>query len=240
MLEDLAAFAERLATVERTQRAGETLFSIYGALENSWRTSRKIACEDIGIPLPPPRAKGMHPVACEVVEAELRFAFSLGEEIESSKVPARADFQVRVTGVADYRHCVVELEDHWRVDTHDFVGEPHEPHPRFHFQRGGHSQDYFAGSLNFVPGPALPERLDDYWRSLLQSPGPRIPFPPLCPILAIDFVISQHDGNVWRRLRNVPEYLEIIARAQERLWTPFFESLAEATFRRRWLGPVHL
>jgi hypothetical protein len=166
--------------------------------------------------------------------------FHLGDQIEIRKMPARAEFQVRVTGAASFRHCIVELEDHWRVDTHAFPEEPppREPHPFIHFQRGGHAQDAFSGKPNFVPGHDLPAKQDDLWRSLLQSPSPRIPFPPLCPLLAIDFAIGQHDGTVWQQLRARPEYLTVIQSAQARLWDPFFSALAEPTVRRRWIGPL--
>jgi len=72
----------------------------------------------------------------------------------------------------------------------------------------------------------------------MQSPGPRIPMLPLDPILAIDFCLSQSDGLIWRRLRNLPEYLSVIEDAQTRLWQPFFEKLQETAFRKMWLGPL--
>jgi hypothetical protein len=39
-------------------------------------------------------------------------------------------------------------------------------------------------------------------------------------------------------LRSEPEYRDIIANAQKRMWTPFFEGLADHTFRRAWLGEM--
>jgi hypothetical protein len=57
-------------------------------------------------------------------------------------------------------------------------------------------------------------------------------------MLAIDFVIGQHDGDVWDRLRGLAEYRSIIKHAQDRLWIPFFDALALDGFRRRWLGSV--
>jgi hypothetical protein len=238
MCDELAALAAVLLKFEATERTGQTLIVIQGALENSWRQNRSMSCLDNGIPLPPPRAQGLHPAGCVVEEAEIRFHFVLGDDVSTSRLPARADFQVCVTGHADYGHCVVRLEDHWRVDTHVFDGVPKEPHPFIHFQRGGHSQDGFAASDGFVPGPGLPGRPETFWLSLMQSPGPRVPFPPLCPILSIDFVIGQHDGTVWTQLRSNPEYDQIVRSAQARLWNPFFEGLANADLRRRWLGPI--
>jgi hypothetical protein len=235
---DLAEFATQLLNIDSTRRSGEVLLSMQGAFENSWRT-RRVVKSDAPIPIPPPRDKGLHPHNCKVVGAELLFSFSRNGIADDAELPTVAEFQVRVTGSADYNHCMVDLEDHWRVDTHNFSGDPREPHPLIHFQRGGHAQDAWAGKSNFVPGPDLPEK-DDFWLSLLQSPGPRIPFPPFCPILAVDFVIGQHDGDIWNRLRYVPEYRALVAAAQDRVWTPFFEALRNNATRRKWLGPMLL
>lgn len=71
----------------------------------------------------------------------------------------------------------------------------------------------------------------------MQSPSPRIPMLPLDPVLAIDFCLSQNDGLIWRRLRNLPEYLIVIQDAQTHMWVPFFASLQDSSFRRSWLGP---
>ena len=236
--EELAAFGEQLRRVPESERTGEVLLRLYTGLEHSWQRNRTLVSA-LPVPVPTPRNVGLHPVGCELSGAEMRFEFDLGPDIANTRLPVLAQFQVRVTGDADYNHCLVELEDHWRVDTHNFAGTPREPHPLIHFQRGGHAQDGWAGSLNYVPGRALPRRDDaGYWQALLQSPGPRIAFPPLCPMLAIDFVIGQHDGDVWDRLRSLAEYRRIIKHAQDRLWIPFFDGLALDGYRRRWLGSM--
>ncbi len=38
------------------------------------------------------------------------------------------------------------------------------------------------------------------------------------------------------RLRNIPEYFDLIERAQKRIWKPFFNALREPAFQRLWLG----
>lgn len=235
--DDLLLLAEELRKCEPTERTGERLLAIHGSLKHSWIMRRRMACQLQGIPLPPPRNHGLHPKGCEIHEADIQFEFELGNQFDQERIPVLSSFQVCVRGIAAYDAHLVELEDHWRVDTHIFGNDSRESHPFIHFQRGGHAQTAFAGQPNFVPGPGLPEARDD-WRALLQSPGPRIPIPPLCPLLAIDFVIAQHDGVVWAALRNSPEYLAIISRAQSRLWAPFFEGLAGEQFRRKWLGQL--
>jgi hypothetical protein len=117
-----------------------------------------------------------------------------------------------VEGYLDAGGALFDLQDHWRLDTDMYApcrrvvadgnGNPSkEPHPLFHFQRGGHAQDAFAAA-DFLP--ANPCSILGVWKGLMQSPGPRIPIVPLDPILAIDFCLSQNDGLVWRRLRNFP------------------------------------
>jgi hypothetical protein len=239
---ELAAFAEQLHKERPTERTAEFIRTYAAKFDHDWRAAKTLKSEVDGAPIPPPRNQALHPTGCNVSEAYLQFEFHLGDIAEDAGnvFPQRADFQVRVLGTLDLPSSIVELEDHWRVDTHLYAGagEPREPHPYFHFQRGGHAQDRFAALDGFVPGRALPLREAESWRGLLQSPSPRIPLPPMCPILAIDIAIGQHDVLVWRRLRALPEYLRIVQKAQLRLWTPFFEALASSKARKRWIGPL--
>ena len=235
--EEMRLFAVELRKDTATELTGQSLLSIYGALDYKWRTQRTMKT-DSPLPIPPPRDKGLHPERCKVHAAHLSFRFVLGPRFDQDKLPAVTELQVRVEGLADYEHCVVQLEDHWRVDTHAFKETPREPHPLIHFQRGGYEQDAWARRPNYVPGRALPALSSNYWDGLLQSPGPRIPMPPLCPMLAIDFVIAQHDGTIWGRLRDNPEYRQLIRASQRRLWDPLFDALSNTEIRQRWLGPI--
>lgn len=248
----MLALADQLSRFSETELTADSLRALQSKIRGQWRNSKRVETDLGGLPVPPPRNQGLHPVGCTVHEAFLTFQFELGAAIEAGEgcFPARADFQVRVQGNLDLEGSLVQLEDHWRVDTDVYaapradqykataVRPPKEPHPLFHFQRGGHAQDRFTALDGFVPGRALPPRADDYWRALFQSPGPRMPALPMCPTLAIDFTIGQHDGLVWQRLRNLPEYRIIIERAQARLWEPLFSGLADRNFRRRWIGAL--
>jgi len=239
----LAEFADKLRREPATARTAEVLYTYGSLFRNDWKKGRTIKSPEGGVPIPPPRDQGLHPHGCTVREAYIHFEFELGSVAQTPQhvFPKLADFQVRVLGNLKLSHCEVGLEDHWRVDTDRYAiaSRPREPHPYFHFQRGGYLQDGFAGQDGFVPGHALPaSTAATPWRGLLQSPGPRIPLPPMCPVLAIDFTISQHDGTVWRRLRENPEYHAIVRAAQARLWTPFFDAMASHDLRRRWFGAL--
>lgn len=238
--QELLDLADCLGKQSVTEPTANALQTLRGSFANSWRANRSLRT-GTGIQIPPPRDKALHPQSCEIVGAEMAFVFELGDKIDEIPMPAQSDFQVCVRGRVEYHSAEVELEDHWRVDTQmGFSGDkPWEPHPKVHFQRGGHAQDAFVQHPSFLPSAALPANAAGAWRSLLQSPGPRVPFPPSCPILAIDYVIGQHDGRVHRRLRENPEYRAIVTRAQRRLWVPFFEKLAENNdLRRSWLGDL--
>jgi len=235
---------ERLsAALRREPATSETADSIdtnLGRFRSQW-TNLEVRGDALALPVP--RNQGLHPIGCELQAAFLDFQFVWKEE---EQLPWRAEYQIRVEGSLEAGNALFELQDHWRLDTdmyapsrrlpeQDGANPSKEPHPLFHFQRGGDAQDAFAAT-GFLPG--TPCMIEGYWKGLMQSPGPRIPMLPLDPILAIDFCLSQSDGLIWRRLRNLPEYLSVIEDAQKRLWQPFFEKLQEIAFRKMWLGPI--
>lgn len=238
--DELERLAEVLQREPFTKVTSNSIYTNLGRFRSDWAASLRLHCNGLG--LPTPRNQGLHPVGCAVHSASLDFQYEWrGGEV----MPWRAEYQVRVEGLLDAGDALFELQDHWRLDTDMYApsrreaydaeqNSPKEPHPLFHFQRGGNAQDTFA-SNDFLPG--TPCKIRGQWKGLLQSPGPRVPVLPLDPILAIDFCLSQNDGTVWRRLRNVPEYLTIIEEAQQRLWEPFFAKLQDPAFRRTWFGP---
>jgi hypothetical protein len=244
MADSLPDQLERLAAALQQEPATiETSNSIYtnlGRFRSDWASSQQIRGDALWLPLP--RNQGLHPTGCELHAAYLDFQY---EWRDGCPVPWRAEYQIRVEGLLDAGEALFELQDHWRLDTDMYapsrrqddgmkLNPSKEPHPLFHFQRGGHAQSAFAAN-GFLPGS--PCTIQGDWKGLLQSVGPRVPVLPLDPVLAIDFCLSQNDGLIWRRLQNVPEYLTIVENAQRRLWKPFFEALQDPAFRRQWFGP---
>lgn len=98
----------------------------------------------------------------------------------------------------------------WHFDRHIEGGNQTEAHPLFHFQHGGHALSLHSGLLG----------------NSLVIPAPRLAFPPMDAILAIDFVLSNFAGDCWRNLRNNPVYLRLLEEAQRAFWTPYFTTLA--------------
>lgn len=227
----LGRFASVLRRQNETRPTADYLLSQSGKFEADWNSNRTITA--LGIPLPLPRNQGIHPVGSEIQGCYLNVRFRAAE---ASNEPVQAEFQIKVEGFLIAGDALVELEDHWRIDT-DLHAEGREPHPCFHFQRGGHAQDDFATSQGFVPG-AHTNLGKGSWRALMQYPGPRIASLPFDPILALDFCIAQNDGPLWRQLRDTPEYFTVVEEVQERLWRPFCDSLSSRDGRRRWLGAL--
>ena len=238
-IDDFCDLSDIFQGFDATYETAQSLQVINGFAQAAWHSGRKIHSGPTGVRIPPPRVKAMHPRLSQAETATIYFAFELGD-IEEISIPRQADFQVKVTGSLEGDYCPVQLEDHWRIDSHIFpnIQDAVEPHPYFHFQRGGHAQDHFCNDHGYVPNNQMPDVQGVLWRGLMQSPGPRIPIAPHCPILAIDFAIAQHDGETWRRLRASSSYLTLIRRAQERLWGPFFEALSRPSFRTLWMGPI--
>lgn len=240
----LRGFADELANQTETVGTASALRSFSAKFLSGWRDNGRI--EAIDIPIPVPRNQQLHPVGSWPVQAFLSFTFELGDC--DPGFPDRAEFQVRVESLYAIPNRAVHLEDHWRIDTDTFSNPrsarppgwkpSKEPHPYYHYQRGGHAQTNFASQPFFVPGPSLPPTQD--WKGLAQAPGPRVAVPPMCPLLAIDYAIAEHDGLIWRRLRGRAAYAAYIRQAQERLWVPFFEALRDQAQRRFWFGPLIL
>jgi hypothetical protein len=233
----LSRFADSLSAQPDMEATRDDLRRDQGRFVASWNANRSLRTGDVPIRIPRPRNQGLHPRFVEPTEAWLSFEFVL--EPVADGCPSIADMQVRIEGLLEVDSGLVELEDHWRIDTDRYSATaPREPHPSFHFQRGGHAQDRFSSVPQFVPGNLLGASPEGEWRGLMQGPSPRLAVPPMCPVLMIDFAVSQHDGPLWQRLRGNAEYSRAVAAAQVRLWSPFFDSLAKAPVRRKWFGAL--
>ena len=98
----------------------------------------------------------------------------------------------------------------WHHDKHIESDEPKYTHPSYHFHFGGR---YLKG-------------LDTGDLSIMASP--RLPHPPMDIFLGFHFIISNFfsskDFPFVNELKEKYEYQQIIKRAQERLWTPYFNA----------------
>lgn len=211
----------------------DAIAGLHGSFQGASRNGKMLAGM---VPMVLPR-QGIHPANTELLDASISFRFGSSISNDSAIEDVFSEIQVCVRGKLPIDGGFATLEDHWRIDTQvkQEGNLPKESHPLFHFQRGGHAQDAFAGVPGFAPGPDL--KITGFeWRGLMQNPGPRIPVVPMCPSAAINFALAQHDGVVWRKLMNDPEYSNVIDRCQNRLWAMYADALVDEKRRRILLG----
>jgi len=126
-------------------------------------------------------------------------------------------FQINIQGHHrdddDTYHCW------WHLDRHIPDGNnPKFVHPFYHFQVGGNElETKNTGEIVFLAAP-------------------RIAYPPMDLFLGIHFVINNFYNRksysfVDELLRN-DDYVDIIKRAQERMWVPYFNAFKEGSDHR--------
>lgn len=214
----------------RTEITADAIAALIASIKAAAKSGRHLSGT---LPVPLPRNQGIHPAHSILNRAEFTFKFFAPTNGAVSVEDLLSEIQVVVAGELQIGGSRVAMEDHWRIDTQvkrDATKPPREAHPLFHYQRGGHAQDAFTNQPGFVPGPVLPAALGET-RALMQYPGPRIAVSPVCPTAALDMVLSQHDGPLWRRLMDDPDYANVVRRCQDRLWILYAEGLADPVRR---------
>jgi hypothetical protein len=111
-----------------------------------------------------------------------------------------------------------DLLNSWHLDRHisEEGDEMYTDHPLYHFQFGGEK---------------MWNEVQDYGELLLPE-APRIAFPPMDVVLAVNFVLANFFGNEWNGLIDLDEgkeeYRKLVADAQNRLWRPYAQALSTA------------
>ncbi len=123
----------------------------------------------------------------------------------------RYKFELNMISYVDLENDETEeYKSAWHHDKHEEGEEPKYTHPIYHFHFGGR---YLKGL-----------KTGDV--SIISSP--RIPHPPMDIFLGFHFIISNFfsskDYPFVNKLKYNFDYQEIIKRAQERLWTPYFKT----------------
>lgn len=114
------------------------------------------------------------------------------------------------------------LQSAWHFDRHiidvkkDDRHNSDEIHPLYHFQFGGARMT------------EIHDRLGD---TLLVDP-PRLMHPPMDGILAIDFVLANYAGRIWKSLRDDAQYNRLVVPQFEKIWKPYFNSITSS-----WMNP---
>lgn len=101
----------------------------------------------------------------------------------------------------------------WHLDKHIESPQCAYVHPEYHFTFGGNK---------------LEEKGNVFGSSLIL-PSPRIVYPPMDVILGIDFILQNYfSRDKICKLLEESKYREIISSAQQRIWKPYYLSLANS------------
>ncbi len=103
----------------------------------------------------------------------------------------------------------------WHLDKNIESEPPKFTHPYYHFQFGGNTiEEQDAGKLVILGSP-------------------RLPHPPMDLFLGFHFIInnffSSKDYDFVNKLLNNEDYQDIIKRAQNRMWQPYFKAFGTTT-----------
>lgn len=114
------------------------------------------------------------------------------------------------------------LKAAWHFDRHIIDKTTDGPyitddiHPLYHFQFGGARMAQVVDQLG---GTMLVE-------------APRLMHPPMDGILAIDFVLANYAGVIWKKLREDSRYCGLVVPQFSKLWKPYFDGVASS-----WINP---
>lgn len=111
-----------------------------------------------------------------------------------------------------------QLKSAWHIDRHIINPNNDDPyitddiHPLYHFQFGGAKMKSNSENLG---------------STFLVDP-PRLMHPPMDGILAIDFILSNYEGIIWKELREDGQYVNLVDARLTELWKPYFTSIANS------------
>lgn len=148
----------------------------------------------------------------------LRLYFSVDLNIDYIKIEENKDpfekleFNIYAYGVNKNNKNGSELVYSLHFDRHIFEEGDHsskEVHPMYHFQFGGRK---------------LKEKKIDMGQALFFD-APRIMHHPMDFILGLDFVLSNFFPQIWEKIKQEGEYINILKKYQEYFILPYYKSI---------------
>ena len=70
----------------------------------------------------------------------------------------------------------------------------------------------------------MTDNVKNYGEVLMMN-APRLIYPPMEAMLAVDFVLSNFNSNAWAKAKLCGQYRKIINPCYHRIWKPFFEAM---------------
>lgn len=147
-----------------------------------------------------------------VVSLELANNFNFELDItENDRIEEDYNFQIEIEGYCDEGDVYYNA---WHLDKDiESSGEQKFTHPSYHFQNGGRNM----------------EEKDTLGVVFLA--GPRLPHPPMDIFLGLHFLFNNFcnlkDYPFLKRLFNDPDYQDLLERARERMFLPYFSAFRD-------------
>lgn len=153
--------------------------------------------------------KGTVPNGLNYCEIHLNHMLMCKDTLDVEQDPLyRYVFDISISSFKNEQSTEKAYYSSWHHDRHPNTQNVRYTHPTYHFQFGGKKM----------------ELIDDDM-SILSCP--RIPHPPMDIFLGFHFILSNYYSNKEFSFVNLllkdTVYQDIIKRAQERLWTPYFK-----------------
>ncbi|WP_130537951.1 hypothetical protein [Thiomicrorhabdus indica] len=211
---DLETLAQKVQTYDSDkifQNLESTLYVVAGKVKHHSGNLICVCAENIEIVLKkamsgsiPPKLNTLTITFDSCVEFDISVDISVNDRIQDS-----FDFQIELKGIdEDGEHF-----NSWHLDKDirkPGANPPKVSHPLYHFQSGG----------NRLEGRAI--------SGAVFLGAPRLPHPPMDVILGLHFILknfcSMKDYVFLNKLFNDFDYEEIIFRAKERMFTPYFRA----------------
>lgn len=155
------------------------------------------------------RISGTTPLELKSYQIFLNNELRLKDSYNPNEDPINGyKFEININGYLNSEKNGECYKSCWHLDKHLDSNEPKYTHPYYHFHFGG---EYI-------------ENLDSGNISIFSTP--RLPHPPMDIFLGFHFIMcnffSSKDYDFVNQLKNDFNYQQIIKRAQERLWKPYF------------------
>ncbi|WP_312080223.1 hypothetical protein [Acinetobacter schindleri] len=211
---DLIKFVEVINRYDDIGCIGNGVGGLY-AIENQYRYSDSTELRISGITLTiRKKIAGTRPLDVEALNIYIDCSFDIDMTLDVDVYdPIKMyDLQLMIVGDVggeEYLNC-------WHLDKDipPKEGDSHKnTHPSYHFQAGG----------NRLEGKNIGQ--------LLQLGAPRLPHPPMDIFLAIHFVINnffnKNDYPFIENLFNDLDYIDILDRARNRMFVPYFKSFKD-------------
>ncbi|MCD8440273.1 hypothetical protein [Tenacibaculum finnmarkense] len=155
--------------------------------------------------------KGSLPTGVNHYQIYLNIFLKYKDNFSQSVDPLyRYKFEINIHGYPNKSYTGKYFKSSWHLDQHTVSSSDKYTHPSYHFQFGGNKIKTLSSG------------------DLLMLGTPRIPHPPMDIFLGFHFILANYYDNTKhsfvKELLNDPVYEEILKRAQERLWTPYFKA----------------